>query len=557
MWNKIINPQTGRKVSIYGRIGKKILHKYINQIGGSNSELVLAKLAYFEPAWLEHYYMEYDEDELDDELLVAQPDLTLTDNNENIFETYIIKDRINWDTLPKRFKQISLSIYKPWIDTNKLPTTKDNDLNSGLVHICDIEILPNRILLMDDGFNLVGNIVKCDFNQKIQEMQPLSHPFATFKNIFKIGSNHEINITKIIKKYFLYYKSNNKAYSILIQLMLSDILDFNELNNIDKNFYVNRNSNQNGALFINYKNPLDFSGSQRFKIHLSIKINHWYYVFSKIIKFFNNNSKYLASMKFFIINEAHHQYNKHSKDNTYIRQTKDWYEYIAGAGTANFVIYPSIPKKGKNTKLDNEAINFKKVLNRLIRYCNDEGIDKLGRIHNNLFYNERVTKSIYIAYGSSSSQKSNMEQLIYNYQKKKLENSESAMNCIVVIYGWEGKSFDSGQIIKINDKTYDVLKSDGEVLKNVDKRNVYTGDNYIQRFKNENSDWVISPMMKKERDNICSNDDDSYIKECLEKTYNVTKEELCNEVISPVDFWFTKAHSKPGDDLGLVSRCSF
>ena len=34
MWNKITNPETGRKVSINGAIGKKILKNYIYQLSG-------------------------------------------------------------------------------------------------------------------------------------------------------------------------------------------------------------------------------------------------------------------------------------------------------------------------------------------------------------------------------------------------------------------------------------------------------------------------------------------------------------------------------------------
>jgi len=35
MYKNIINPKTGRKVSIYGKIGKKILNNYIKLIGGA------------------------------------------------------------------------------------------------------------------------------------------------------------------------------------------------------------------------------------------------------------------------------------------------------------------------------------------------------------------------------------------------------------------------------------------------------------------------------------------------------------------------------------------
>jgi len=36
MYNKIVNPNTGRNVSIYGKIGKTILKNYLYQLGGDN-----------------------------------------------------------------------------------------------------------------------------------------------------------------------------------------------------------------------------------------------------------------------------------------------------------------------------------------------------------------------------------------------------------------------------------------------------------------------------------------------------------------------------------------
>jgi hypothetical protein len=39
MYSKIVNPTTGRKVSIYGKIGKKILRNYIILLGGANVEV--------------------------------------------------------------------------------------------------------------------------------------------------------------------------------------------------------------------------------------------------------------------------------------------------------------------------------------------------------------------------------------------------------------------------------------------------------------------------------------------------------------------------------------
>ena len=37
-WDKIVNPVTGRKVSIHGKIGKQVLHNYLYQIGGHPTE---------------------------------------------------------------------------------------------------------------------------------------------------------------------------------------------------------------------------------------------------------------------------------------------------------------------------------------------------------------------------------------------------------------------------------------------------------------------------------------------------------------------------------------
>ena len=34
MWNKIVNPETGRKVNVNGKIGKKVLKNYLNNING-------------------------------------------------------------------------------------------------------------------------------------------------------------------------------------------------------------------------------------------------------------------------------------------------------------------------------------------------------------------------------------------------------------------------------------------------------------------------------------------------------------------------------------------
>ena len=40
MFRKITNPETGRKVNINGKVGKKVLKKYIMKLGGMDDELI-------------------------------------------------------------------------------------------------------------------------------------------------------------------------------------------------------------------------------------------------------------------------------------------------------------------------------------------------------------------------------------------------------------------------------------------------------------------------------------------------------------------------------------
>ena len=37
MWANIVNPISGKKVSIYGKIGKKVISQYLKQIGGGKN----------------------------------------------------------------------------------------------------------------------------------------------------------------------------------------------------------------------------------------------------------------------------------------------------------------------------------------------------------------------------------------------------------------------------------------------------------------------------------------------------------------------------------------
>ena len=83
MYKKIINPKTGRKVSIYGKIGKKILNNYIKLIGGTaaadsgaaaadSGAAAADSEAIEEHTYTEHTYSDPTEEQIQDEMLILK-----------------------------------------------------------------------------------------------------------------------------------------------------------------------------------------------------------------------------------------------------------------------------------------------------------------------------------------------------------------------------------------------------------------------------------------------------------------------------------------------------
>ena len=52
MYSKIVNPMTGRKVSLEGKLGKQILYNYINELTGGAKTPKLAKACVYEDKYL-------------------------------------------------------------------------------------------------------------------------------------------------------------------------------------------------------------------------------------------------------------------------------------------------------------------------------------------------------------------------------------------------------------------------------------------------------------------------------------------------------------------------
>ena len=541
MYQSIVNPTNNKKISIYSKSGNNILKKYISQVidsyrfidkkkgpvGGASADeeeggwtLSKAERKKIKRMAKKKEAMEKlngkkkkkkkkkkkNKKKLElinesTETLLAQPDLTTSINEDKSTVTDFTRF-ITYSDFELN-ESIRFDIFKAWNEPNIETVIDNREYNTGLVYITSIEFNPTKIVLKKDGFNFYGKISTSNFNPKINESDKLFF----FKNLLKPNPNEEINITEIIKKYLLYVIRDINYGNIIVNILSENFptifgREFSNINLIKFRLAPSQPHN----IYVDYKQSYNMPGSKRFKIHISININYWRSVFPKIIKFFNDNKTYLNSMKFIFFN-ANHQYNKYNIDTEYTKRNNNWYEYNAGAATANFVIYPksemminfNMSEEGKvpSTGIDIEQFYFKRVIRKLKQYCADEGIDNVGREQNNLFYNERVTKSLYIAYGSSSSEKGNYEQSI-----------------------------------------------------------AATRDLIEQQKLIDISDWEISPNMKQEKDIICA-DNTSDWDECLKNNYNLTRENLCSDKNSPANFWFTKEHSKKGDDTGLINRCSF
>ena len=54
MYNFIVNPKTGRKVSIHGKVGKKVINQYINNMEGSGPRLAFMTYGRFQPPHRSH-----------------------------------------------------------------------------------------------------------------------------------------------------------------------------------------------------------------------------------------------------------------------------------------------------------------------------------------------------------------------------------------------------------------------------------------------------------------------------------------------------------------------
>ena len=207
-------------------------------------------------------------------------------------------------------------------------------------------------------------------------------------------SGKRINIfdIKFLKLNGLAFYSNiNKEYK-------------NLLNSLFKNITFTTDTEQQHAIFFNCKKSTTQlpkghltnriqelqQGSEYYKIHISIDIKT---IFATIVNLCKILCKYTD-----LFNEAKIilPFFGHYYDIT-DPMALNYLKWNGGSSVANIVLYPL-------KKYDDNPLLFQ---SRLIDFSLEwiTKNDKFGRDTNNLYFNERLTKSLYLAYGSDSSSK--------------------------------------------------------------------------------------------------------------------------------------------------------
>jgi len=280
----------------------------------------------------------------------------------------------------------------------------DNKVKEGHRNVFMIT-LTNTNPSFDDitGFKYTGIITK---------IIPMSFSMNTLKSksIFKIGNEINIFDLKVLKENELAIRTRNDDLHIINDYKFL----LNTLFKKKINFEVHKS--QNSAIFFNCNNKSSIKPSSKYyKIHISIEIKH---IFLVIFKLFELLCKY---QDIFQEGKIIMPFFQHYFDIKNI-QAQKYLKWNNGSAVANIVLYPF-------ETYDKEPLKFQK---RLIDFIIDWGEnDKYGRHLNNLQFNERISKSIYFAYGSDSSDKTNeLEKgVIKNYKISNNLKKEKRILC--------------------------------------------------------------------------------------------------------------------------------
>ena len=235
--------------------------------------------------------------------------------------------------------------------------------------------LKNAVISLDEinGFNLEGII---------EEIVPYNNfILESLKPNLVIGKNFNIYDIEFLRDNRLGFEYSREgiekileAYKKLLQSSYPNITWFPSIDQ--------------GALYF-YCPPYNYAdGSKYYKIHICVKaeaieitIKNLISILCKYKSLFNQCKMPLPRFTPF-----------YDVRDEYARKYLKWY---CGTAAANIVLYV-------NKQYDYNPKQFEFMLNQFISEWIEMGADKYGRELNNLYFNKRISKSLYIGYGSDS-----------------------------------------------------------------------------------------------------------------------------------------------------------
>ena len=135
-----------------------------------------------------------------------------------------------------------------------------------------------------------------------------------------------------------------------------------------------------------------YKGSENYKIHISVDAEYLGLAIYKLMTILCEFSHLFVEGKI-VLPHLGHIFDKNEP------RTQNYFNWTSGAAFANIVLYP-------DKKYDDDPKLFVEHLKLFIIKWNQIGGNEHGRKDNNLYFNERLSKSLYFAYGADSSSKS-------------------------------------------------------------------------------------------------------------------------------------------------------
>lgn len=332
----------------------------------------------------------------------------------------------------------------------------DADDDMGLIYDGYIGIAEPKLRLTNLGYTIIGLIVKntCDFALNIGDKV----------DIIQLSIEHSV----LIRWDMVYGNSGNNK--IFLENSVCNHIDTYLLKNNYSNLTTAHHNDEQQSSMSYVRIKKDYVSNDEYKLHISCEISKWKECYDKLLHYVNENQEHICLFKFGLLSLTH----VYDHTNELLTDYLDW---NGGASTANFIIY-------FNTSRGRRISQFEFIshfLSLFIPYWTADNFDEqVGREHNVLTFNERLTKSLFITYD------------------------------------------------------YDTSTKLGFVSKNEDK----TINDVLEPFRNKK--FTMSDELIKEKKHICSvreKDKLTSFNDCLKDKYNLSLAELCSSEMNNAHAW--------------------